>query len=215
MRASTTSLETYNFSDFIFGERERGFTGHGPRATGTVNTNASFEEDLMRRLSSAVIVSLVVILTIGASNLAAASGTRSASNYSLSPGPNFQTYADVGHKYVSESFSLVNGNSRKLLVRGIGQSGPGLQLLIPTGSGVAEKLIPPSGPGMTKTVPPHKSIRLTVWLHVIDCAKVPKGSWPLTMDVAWTSGKWQRVSLQMPSGRLAPWPRSLTDLVCQ
>jgi hypothetical protein len=155
-----------------------------------------------------VAVSLVAVLTLGIGNLAMASGIRSANDYFLSTGPTFEVRGDRIHKNVSETFTIVNGNSRTVLVRQIGQNGPGLQLLIP------HKLIPLSGAGPTHKVPPHGSIQLIIWYHVSDCAGVPKGSRSLTMEVAWTSGKWQRVSLQMPSGPV-PWPRSMTDLVCR
>jgi len=168
----------------------------------------------MRKLTIGVVTSLLAVLILGTGDLAMAAGTRSADSRFLSTGPDFQTYSDSGHKYVSETFTLVNGNSREILVRKIGQNGPGLQLLVPSGSRTTQKLIPPSGSGATHAVLRHKSIRLTVWYHVSDCAKVPRGSWPLTMDVAWTAGKWQRVRLQMPSNSSVPWPRSLTNLVC-
>ena len=157
---------------------------------------------------------LAAVLTLSASNLVSAAGIRSASHYFLSTGPTIQGFGDRTHKNVSETFTLVNGNSRIVLVREIGQNGPGLKLLVSSGSGTTQKLIARSGPGTTQRIPPHKSIRLTVWYHVSNCAKVPKGSWPLTMDVAWNSGKWRRVSLQMPSGASVPWPRSITDWVC-
>ncbi len=168
----------------------------------------------MRRLSARAIVPLVAVVTVGSVNLAMAAGVRSASDYSLSTGPTYQLSGDRIHQYVSETFTLVNANLRRVLVRTIGQNGPGLQLRVLTGSGTTQKLIPRRGPGTMYAVPPHESIRLRVWYHVTDCAAVPKGRWPLTMDVAWRSGKWQRVTLQMPRGLVAPWPRSMTDFVC-
>jgi len=167
----------------------------------------------MSKPTTGVVVVLVAVLTLGVGNVAMASGIRDADAYFLSTGPTYQMSGDRIHKYVSETFTLVNGNAREILVRKVGQNGLGLQLLVSAGSGKAQKLTAPSGPGRTKVVPPHKSIRLTVWYHVSDCAKIPKVSWPLTMDVAWSSGRWQRVSLQMPSGSV-PWPRSMTDFVC-
>lgn len=168
----------------------------------------------MRRPIGGAVVSLVVLLALGTGNPAMAARIRSASDYSLSTGPTYQMSGDRVHKYVSETFTLTNGNSREVLIRMIGQNGPGVQLRVPSGSGRTQKLIPSTGSGKMQIVPPHKSIRLRVWYHVSDCAKVPKGSWPLTMDVAWSSGRWQRISLQMPSGASVPWPRSMTDLVC-
>lgn len=161
-----------------------------------------------------LIGALAGVLTLSTGDLAMATGIRSADDYFLSTGPTYQAYGDRIHQYVSETFTLTNGNSRDVLVRRIGQNGPGLQLLVSSGSGKTQKLIPPSGPGKTRIVPPHKSIRLTVWYHVSDCAKVPKGSWPLTMDVAWSSGKWQRVGLQMPSTPSVQWQMALTGWVC-
>lgn len=167
----------------------------------------------MGKPTSVVVVSLVTALILGAGNTAMASGIRSANDYSLSTGPTYQKSGDRIHRYVSETFTLVNGNAREILIRKVGQDGPGLQLLVSSGSGKAQKLTAPTGPGRTKIVPPHRSTRLTVWFRVSDCVKVPRGSWPLTMDVARNSGKWQRISLQMPSGSV-PWPRSMTDSVC-
>ena len=168
----------------------------------------------MGKQTTCVIASLIAVLTLGTGNVAMAAGIRSANDYFLSTGPTYQVSGDKIHEYVSETFTLVNGNSREILVRKIGQNGPGLQLLVSSGLGKSQKLIPPFGPGKTQSVPPHKSIRFTVWYHVSDCAAVPKGSWSLTLDVAWRSGKWQRVSLQMPSDPSVPWPRSMTDFVC-
>lgn len=168
----------------------------------------------MRALNTVTVVSLVAVLTFGAVNLAVAAGIHNASDYFLSTGPTYQEYGDSVHRFVSETFTLTNGNSREVLVRGIGRNGPGMQLRVSSGSGSAQKLLPPLGPGTTRIVPPHKSIRLTVWYHVSNCAKVPKASWPLTMDVAWSSGKWQQITLQVPSGPSVLWPRSLTSLVC-
>ncbi len=158
-------------------------------------------------------VAFVLAFSLGGVNLALAAGTPSASIFSLSTGPKTQTTSDRVHKLVSFTFTLVNGESREILIRQVGQNAPGLQLLIPIGTGTKQKLIPPSGPGKTRAIPAHKSILLTVWYHVSDCAKVPKGPWPLTVDLAWSSGKWQRAALQMPSASV-PWPRSVTGFVC-
>jgi hypothetical protein len=168
----------------------------------------------VRRLTTGAVVTLVAVLTLGTGTLALADGVRGASDYFLSTGPTYSMSGDRVHKYVSETFTLTNGNSREVLVRRIGRNGPGLQLLVSTGSGMNQKLAPPSRPGKTRIVPPHKSIRLTVWYHVSDCAKIPKGPWPLTMDVAWSTAKWQRVNLQLPSVPTVPWPRSMTDWSC-
>jgi hypothetical protein len=157
--------------------------------------------------------SLAVLIILGASP-AMATGIRSADTYFLSTGPTFQMFGDRLHKDVSYTFTLVNGNSRKVFVREIGQNGPGLELLVPRRSGTTQRLLPPSEPGVTHALQAHKSIRLTVWFHVSNCATVPRGSWPLTIDVAWSSGKWQRVGLRMTSGLSVQWQKSLADLVC-
>lgn len=168
----------------------------------------------MRRLTAGAIVSLVAVLALGTGDLAMATGFPSASKYDLSTGPTFRSYGDRIHKYISYTFTLVNGSSREVLIRKIGQNGPGLQLLVPSGSGKTQKFIPPSGLGTTHTVPPHKSIRLTVWFHVTDCAKVLKGSWPLTMDAAWSASKRQRVNLQISSAGSMQWQNFIADSVC-
>ena len=168
----------------------------------------------MKRPIGGAVVSLVVVLALGTGNPAMAAGIRSASNYFLSTGPTYQMSGDRVHQYVSETFTFTNGISREVRIRMIGQNGPGLRLRVPSGSRTTQKLIPSTGSEKVQTVPPHKSIRLRVWYYISDCARVPKGIWPLTMDVAWSSGKWQRVSLQMPSGLSVPWLRSMTDLVC-
>ena len=160
-----------------------------------------------------VLALLVVIFTLGTVNVAIASGAQNANNYSLSTGSTFQMTGDRVHKNVSYTFTLINGNSSDVLVRDIGHSVPGLELLVPTGSGMKQKLIPPTGPGKAKIVLPHGAIRLTVWYHISDCAKVPKSSWPLTLSAAGESGNWQRVSISIPSGTV-PWPMSLTAFIC-
>ncbi len=161
----------------------------------------------------AALAALAAAFALSTVNFAAAAGTPSASIYSLSPGPKTQTTSDRIHKIVSYTFTVVNGNSRRVLLRRIGQNVPGLELLVPNGSGTKQNLIPPSGPGKTHVIRAHMSITLTVWYRVSDCANVPKGPWPLAMDVAWSSEKWQRVALQLPSASV-PWPKSLTSFVC-
>lgn len=160
-----------------------------------------------------VLLLLVAVLTLGAVGAAVASGTLNANNYLLSMGPTFQMTGDRVHENVSYTFTLINGNSSNVLVRGVGRSVPGLELLVPTGSGMKQKLIPLTGPGKTQIVPPHGAIRLTVWYHISDCAKVPKRSWPLTLSAAWGSERWQSVSISVPSGAV-PWPRSVTEFIC-
>jgi len=160
-----------------------------------------------------VLALLVAALTLGTVNAAIASGTQNENNYSLSMGSTFQMTGDRVHKNVSYTFTLINGNSSIVHVRDIGNSVPGLDLLVPTGSGMKQKLIPLTGPGKTQIVPPHGAIRLTVWYHISDCAKVPKRSWPLTLSAAWESEKWQSVSIPVSSGSV-PWPRSVTEFIC-
>ena len=157
--------------------------------------------------------SLAVMIILGASP-AMATGIRSADTYFLSTGPRYQMFGDRLHKDVSYTFTLVNGNSRKVFVREIGQNGPGLELLVPRGSGTNQRLLRPSEPGVTHQIQAHKSIRLTVWFHVSKCATVPRGSWPITIDVASSLGKWQRVGLRMTSRPSVQWQKSLADLVC-
>ena len=182
------------------------------RTGGTLKSKSSFEGVPMRRMLTLALVSYVAIFGSGTS--AAAAKIRNASDYFLSTGPTSQSTVDVQHRNVSETFSLVNGNSRNVYVRRIGADGPGLVLRKSTGAALTGGLTLPTGPGMTWTVPPHQSIQLAVSFHVSDCSKVPKGAIPLTLDVAWRLGNWHRVSLQMPSEPLSPWPRSLTSLVC-
>ena len=173
--------------------------------------NMSRPSNSRRRLAK--VAALVTALVLSTVNMADAAGTPSASKYSLSTGPTYQSTGDKVHRFVSFTFTIVNGNSREIRIRQIGRNGPGLQLLVPAGSGMNQKFIPPTGPGVTRVIPAHKSIRLTVWYRVSDCAKVPHGSWPLAMNVAWSSGQWQQVALQMPSAYV-PWPRSITGFVC-
>ncbi len=139
---------------------------------------------------------------------------QSASSYSLSTGPTFEVYGDKLHRNVSETFSIVNGSSRQVFIEKIGKNGPGLQLLVASGSGKIKKLEVPSGTRRIYRLPAHKSLRITVWYHVTDCAKVPTGSWPLSLDVAWNSENWRRVNLQMPGTPSVPWPKSMTRWVC-
>ncbi len=158
----------------------------------------------MRRTSLTALVTLVAVLSIGASVSAAATRTRSASYYFLSAGPSWSTFFDPHHHNFTEMFTLVNGNSRDAYVRRVGSNGPGLQLLNT-----------PVQRSNIETILPHRSVRLVVSFHVSNCALVPKGSWPLTMDFAWrVTGTWHRISLQMESGPSSPWPRSETASLC-
>ncbi len=143
-----------------------------------------------------------------------AAGGQSASSFSLSTGPTFGVSGDKLHKNVSETFSIVNGNSRQVFLEKIGKNGPGLELLVASGSGKTRKLEVPSGTRRIYRIPAHKSLRITVWYHVTDCATVPTSSWPLSLDVAWNSANWRRVNLQMPGTPSVPWPRSMTRWVC-
>lgn len=143
-----------------------------------------------------------------------AAGSHSASSYALSTGPTFGVFGDKLHKNVSETFSIVNGNSRQVFIEKIGKNGPGLQLLVASGFGKTRKLEVPSGARRIYRIPAHKSLRITVWYHVTDCAKVPTGSWPLSLDVAWNSENWRRVNLQISATPSVPWPKSMTRWVC-
>ena len=156
---------------------------------------------------------LTAVLTLEIVSVAAAQGAQSINNFSLTTGATYQMTGDRLHKYVSYTFTLLNGDSREVLVREISRNVPGLQSLVPTGSKMDQKLIPSKGPGIAQLVPPHKALRLTVWFYVSDCANIPKVSWPLTLYAAWRGGKWQRVRIQISSGSV-PWPRSLTSFVC-
>lgn len=157
---------------------------------------------------------LAAALTLSNTNWAMATGIQSANRFLLSTGSKIQETGDPIHKFVSYTFTIVNGNSRDVFIRDVGQNGPGLQLLVPSGSGMNLKLIKPFGLGKTLTVLPHKSIGLTVWFQITNCAKVPVGNWPLPIDVSWGSGKWQRVGLQMPSPPSAQWQKFMADSVC-
>ena len=168
----------------------------------------------MRRVVVGVILILTSLQILVTGVPAMASGFPNANTYGLTTGPTFQTYADPVHKYVSYTFTLVNGSSRDADIRQIGQNGPGMQLLVSVGSGMASKLVPPTGPGRIQTVLAHKSLRLTVWFRISNCATVPKGSWPLKMDVGWSTQKLLRVSLTMTSAGSLQWQKFLADSVC-
>lgn len=174
----------------------------------------SEDGDVMRRVVIGAIFMLTSLQILGTADLAVATGISNANIYDLSTGPTFQTYGDRIHRYVGYTFTLVNGSPRDVDVRHIGQNGPGLQLLVPEGSGTASKLVQPVGPGKIRIVRAHGSIRLTVWFHVSNCTTVPKGSWPLTMDVGWSTKKLQRLRLQVTSAGSLQWQRFLADSVC-
>jgi hypothetical protein len=158
----------------------------------------------MRGLTAGAMVplALALVLTLSTADLALAAGIRSASGYNLSTGPAFRVTGDTIHRNASYTFTLVNGSSREVLVRNIGQVGPGLRLLVPSGG---EK---------NRTVLPHKSISVTIEYHVSDCATVPTGSWPLTIDAAWKAGKWQRVSLQLLNAGSMQWQKFIAHAAC-
>lgn len=92
-------------------------------------------------------------------------GAKSAAGYSLSIGATYQMTGDRVHKFVSYTFTLVNGTSREVLVRQFGRNDPDLALPVPTGTGTKQKLIAPSEPEQTQIVPPHESLRLTIWFR--------------------------------------------------
>jgi hypothetical protein len=146
--------------------------------------------------------------------LSMAAGLPSAERYSLVPGPDTQMYSDTIHKYVSYSFTIVNEGARNVFIRHIGQSGPGLELLVPTGTGMNQRLIRPTGVGKTLTVRAHKSTGVTLWFQVNNCAKVPTGNWPIPLDASWGSANWQRVNLRLSFGDPVQWQKSIADSVC-
>lgn len=148
------------------------------------------------------VVALAILLTLGTNDLAMATSSRSAGDYSLSTGPRFQLTSNKVHKNVRYTFTLVNGSSREILIRDVGRGGAGLQLL--------------KTAGWTKTqmIRPHKSMRETLSFHVSNCSKVPKGSWPLTMEASWKLSKWRLVSLQPVSPGSLEWQTFLADSVC-
>lgn len=159
----------------------------------------------MKRPSAIALATLVAVAAIGVSVPAAAGQTRNASEYFLSAGPSSSTFFDPHHRDFTETFTLVNGNSRKAYVRRVGSDGPGLQLLSS-----------PTQQSNIETILPHKSVRLVVSFHVSDCSLVPKSSWPLTMDFSWRiTGVWHRVSLRMQGDPSSSWPWSETSHLCE
>ena len=84
----------------------------------------------MRRVVVGVILILTSLQILVTGVPAMASGFPNANTYGLTTGPTFQTYADPVHKYVSYTFTLVNGSSRDADIRQIGQNGPDMQLLV-------------------------------------------------------------------------------------
>jgi hypothetical protein len=182
--------------------------------SGTLGEHTENEGGAMKRVATGAILILASLQIFGTADLAMATGNLSANIYGLTTGPTFQSYGDRIHRYVSYTFTLVNGSSRDVDVRHIGQNGPGLQLLVAVRSGTGSKLVPLTGLGKIQIVPAHRSIRLTVWFHVSNCTAVPKSFWPLTMDAGWSTKKLQRVSLQMSSASSLQWQKSLSDSVC-
>jgi hypothetical protein len=146
---------------------------------------------------------LVGLLVLVVSTSASAISTRSEGFYFLSTGDSFQINSDSAHRNAGYTFTLETGSSREVLVRDIGRSGPGLQLQKPTTL------------RQTRVIPPHESISITLHYHVSSCAKVPKGDWPLELEVAWKSGKWYRVKVQMLNAGLSlQWQKSIANGVC-
>jgi hypothetical protein len=157
---------------------------------------------------------LAVVLTLSIANVAMATGLPSAGNYFLFVGPDYGFNFDSVHKYVNFTFTIINWNSRDVFIRGIGQNGPGLLHLVSSGSGMHSKLVIPSGLGKTLKVLPNKSIGVSLWYQITDCAKVPDGDGPLALDVSLRSGKWQRVGLEMPGYPPTQWQKSMANSVC-
>jgi hypothetical protein len=154
----------------------------------------------MRRTVTALL--LLSVLTLVTAVPAFAAGTPNAGTYFLSTGRNFHTYADTVQRNVSYTFTIETGSSHEVLLREFGRSGPGLQLLIS------------STWRTTRIIAPHKSISVTVRYHVIDCAEVPGGNWPLKVEASWNGGEWHVITVQIPSAGLGEWQKSIADSVC-
>jgi hypothetical protein len=147
---------------------------------------------------------LLSALTLTTATPALASGTPNAGTYFLSTGVDSHANVDTLRRDVSYTFALRTDSSREVLVRDIGRSGPGLQLLIP------------STWRTTRIIAPHKSIGVTLRYHVSDCGKVPGGNWPLRLEASWSGGAWHVITVQMNnsgSGSL-DWQKSIVDSVC-
>src|ERR1700731_2612790 len=169
----------------------------------------SFCQPDKRLIGIAAIAATLSLTNVG---LSMAAGLPSAELYSLVPGLNTQEFSDSTHKVVSYTFSVVNEGAREVFIRHVGRSGPGLELLGPIGAEMSQRLVRPTGVGKTLTVRAHNSTALTVWFQVKNCAKVPKGNWPLPFDASWGGGKWQRVNMQLStSGDAAQWQKSIAD----
>jgi hypothetical protein len=145
----------------------------------------------------------LILLTPFPSAPAFAANAPNAETYFLSTGTKWDVNADTVNRDVGYTFSIETGLSRAVLVREIGRSGPGLQLQnLPTWR-------------TTRTIPPHKSISVTLRYHVSDCATVPNGDWPLRLEASFKGGAWHVITMQINSGPGTPeWQKSIADSVC-
>jgi hypothetical protein len=159
----------------------------------------------MKRTVRTLLLLLPSVLALVTSAPTLASGAPNGETYFLSTGGDFGIYADTVHRNVSYTFTIETGSSHEVLVREIGRSGPGLQLLIP------------STWRTKRVIAPHKSISITIRYHVSDCATVPGGDWPLRLEASWSGGVWHMITVQMPNfGTSAPeWQKSIGDSVCK
>jgi hypothetical protein len=146
-------------------------------------------------------VVLVAALTLGLSAVASALPTRGGGYYFLTDGLDYQL-TTLGHRTLIYTFTIQTGSSHEVFVRNIGRNGPGLHLL--TSSEWKE----------IRIIPPHESISVTMKYRVNNCAKVPKGNWPLAFEASWYDGKWYPVRMQMQGAGTQQWQQSLVSFVC-
>jgi hypothetical protein len=145
---------------------------------------------------------LAMLTSLAAGPASASPHSQTAGDYFLSTGPSFQESGGVTHHNVTLTFSLETGASREVFIRDVGRSGPGLQL------------VKPSWWRTMQVIPPHETIVETIQYHISDCAKVPKGNWPLQLQVWGGAGKWHVITVQM-AAFTDQWQQSLADFVCQ
>jgi hypothetical protein len=146
-------------------------------------------------------VTVLAVVTLASTTAAYAIGTRSAGDYHLSNQGEI-VFIHVGRN-VNFTFTLETGSSREVLLRDIGQSGPGIQLRTS------------SGWSTTRVIAPHKSITVTLKYRIIDCARVPKHDWPLRLEARWESGKWYSISVQITTFEGIPWQTYIAETVCK
>jgi hypothetical protein len=120
-------------------------------------------------------------------------------------GSGFEVDAQIADRSAAYTFEIMNSSDRAIEVRY-----PGLHL--PSG-------FRPMGPtpAPAVTLRPRQTTRLTIAVRVTDCSAVPKGDWPLVLQVRPTgTGPWTDDPILRPGvPPTGEWQLEIADSVCR